>query len=59
MPIEPFANQTFRCPYCGSGRGPACSCQFDKLKKDNFKLDLPKLPRNDIFNKKPWESNWK
>jgi hypothetical protein len=36
--MEPFRNQTFRCPRCGSMAGPGCNClDRERWEKERFK----------------------
>ena len=28
--VEPFDHRTFRCPFCGSSRGPECQCRWER-----------------------------
>ena len=48
MPMEPFANQTFRCPRCGSSKGPSCDC-WRKDRENNDENIFPKLPQKPLF----------
>lgn len=36
MSMDPFRNNTFRCPRCGSHAGPACRCWEAKLQKQEL-----------------------
>lgn len=41
--LQPFAQQTFRCPRCGSGAGVSCRCWEPQARTPIPQIDFPKL----------------